>query len=574
MNREEIDCTFDVIIVGAGAAGCVLAGRLSEMPERRVLLIEAGPDAPAEEEHPDISDPYPLSLGNKRFFWSNLIAETGVDPGNGRPRTSRHYLQGFGVGGGSNINGMNAFRGQPADYNSWKDDGAAGWGWNDVLPYFNKLESDLDFSSPLHGDSGPIPMRRIKPADWAPFSKAVGRAIARRGYQLFDDYNADFRDGLSSMPISSLPDRRVSASMAYLTKSVRRRSNLTILTDAIVERLDIDERRVVGVSARIGTTTRLFSARETIVSCGALYSPALLMRSGIGPGETLRAAGVDVVCDLPGVGLNLQNHPQLVLAAYLPRASMQPPDQRAIGQNCLRYSSKMEGCADHDMGLIIINKSSWHSLGKRIGAIALCLYEPHSRGRVEIASSDPAISPRVRFELLSDEHDFDRMVSGARFALELLQDEEVVSARNEVFLPNAKSVSELNRRSRWSALQSAGAASLLETAFVRRAFLKKSIVNIDALSRSDQALRDFVRQRTGLSHHVSCTCKIGRADDPYAVVDSHCRVQGMDGLRVVDASVFPNIPRAGMHIPVLMAAEKMSDRIKADWRELSVGAAI
>jgi 5-(hydroxymethyl)furfural/furfural oxidase len=381
-----------------------------------------------------------------------------------------------------------------------------------------------------------------------------------------DDYNADFRDGVASMPISTLPDRRVSASMAYLTKVVRRRPNLTILPGAFVERLDSVAGGVRGVMVRIAQGRQRILGHETVISCGALYSPALLLRSGIGPAAQLRSLGINVVRDLPGVGGNLQNHPQLVLAAHLPRASLQPRDQRAIGQNCLRYSSRARGCAEHDMGIATINKSSWHPLGRRIGAIAVCLYEPHSRGSVELASADPATPPRVRFNLLADQRDFARMLDGARFALELFADGEVELARNEVFLPNGKSVAELSRRSRKNWLQSALIASVLEIPPLRHSVLKKSTLDVRALARDDAALRTLVRQRTGLSHHVSCTCKMGAADDTSAVVDAGCRVRGVAGLRVVDPSIFPTIPRAGMHIPVLMAAEKMVDQIKADWR--------
>jgi len=436
-----------------------------------------------------------------------------------------------------------------------------------VLPYFNKLERDLDFSNSLHGDRGPIPIRRVAPGEWAPFSKAMGAAALRRGYSLIEDCNADFRDGVSSSPISSLPERRVSASMAYLTKSVRSRPTLTILANALVERLEIRDSRVSGVMASTPTGKRRFRSHETIVSCGGLQSPAVLMRSGIGPAAKLHGLGIQVMRDLPGVGRNLRNKPKIDIAVHLKNASQQPLSQRALGQNFLRYSSSIPGCSQHDMSIKFVNKAAWHPLGRRVGGITVCLHQPYSIGSVELASADPAVGPTIRFNVLSDARDFDRLVEGLKIGCELLNDQEVIAQRNEVFLPQAKIVGRLNKPTRSNWLKGWLVSLLLRSPALRRVMLRKLTLNPLKLQDNAAALRDIVRRHVGLGWHVCGTCKMGSDSDPMAVLDPQCRVRGVGGLRVIDASIYPTAAgEQGMHISVLMVAEKMADVIKAAWR--------
>jgi len=569
MARPEhlhLQASFDLIIVGAGAAGCVLAARLSEAEHKRVLLIEAGPDAKPGREHPHILDSFPATYGNPRFFWTNLTAESGADPGDGRGRVSTPYLQPFGVGGGSNVNGMAADRCQPSDYDEWCALGAEAWAWKDVLPYFRRLEHDLDFTGDLHGIDGPMPVRRVSQKDWAPFAKAVAHAFVRRGAALVDDSNGNFSDGVSPVPMNCLADRRVSASMAYLTADVRNRRNLTILDNTKAERLSIRSGRICGVQVQTPHELRSFGASEVIVSCGAVFSPVLLLRSGIGPVEHLRAIGIDVVCDLPGVGRNLQNHPWVPVVTHLRRTATQPANQRAWQQNQVRYSSGRSDCAQSDMSILVFNKSGWHSLGRRIATLGVELLKPYSTGYVELRSRHADVSPNVCFNLLEDSRDFERMVDGVLIALDVLAQEDVRQLHNGPFVPNLA----LEERLAFPNIRNTITAFVLSIALqlgpLRRAALAKRLLKAGSASDREVAVRDYVRVMAQAIYHPSGSCRMGNARDSRTVVDPHCRVLGIRGLRVVDASIFPTVPRGQTHFPVLMVAEKMADVIKADWR--------
>jgi len=505
---------YDVVVVGGGSAGCVLANRLSEEPRRSVLLIEAGPDYASLEELP--GDLAYAAFGPQSHHWGYLTEPDEFG-------SVVYVPRGKVIGGSSSVNYCFATRARPADHAAWGAAGNDGWGFEDILPLYKAIESYPHGADEWHGRTGPYRMSRADDAGLSETAVAALSAAETLGYSLIDDVNSPENvTGVAVAALGVIDGVRQSTAIAYLNP-VRDRFNLEVRGGVLVDRVEFEGTRANGIRLADGQIIR---ARHVILSSGAFETPAILMRSGVGPVKHLASFGIEVVVDAPGVGQNLMEHPAVYgrYAANAPGSGF-----GAFVEVVLNAASGDESEGDYDLQIYpsavvpaealagLFGPTENHPTGWEMVMLVACV-QPESRGSVVLRSADPADPPKIDLGLYKNARDAEKVAEAYRIVRRLTQTSPLKEFIVEELAPGK---------------------------------------HVD-----DEDLAEYMKRHPALFHHASGTARMGPTSDPNAVVDSTCKVHGVEGLSVVDASVFPAIPRVPINVTTIVTAERAAVMLK------------
>jgi len=485
----------DFLVVGGGTCGCVVAARLSEDPSATVMLLESGSGYRSALELPDVlGDPYRLPVGPaSEYTWTYPVELT--------PRRASTIARGRTLGGSGAVNGAYFTRATRADFENWP----SSWGYDDVLPYFKKSETDRDFEGEFHGTAGPIPVERRAWDQLHPLSGEFQAAALAAGFPDDVDKNAPDSFGVGRVPLNVADHRRISTAIGYLMPALHR-PNLRVQSGINVIRIVFSGTRAIGVDVLDDGNVRRIRADHVIVCSGAVATPHILLNSGVGPAEQLAEQGVSVILDRPGVGQNFVDHPEVLLPYRFstPRTirSQTPVLETALNLAELEIRPYTASFTDLVPGVPRMD----HGVG-------VVLMAPRSRGSIELASGDPAGAPRIRYNYVASTHDRAAIREGMQIAENLLE-------------------------------------SIAETGLIDRPVVEYT--------------DEWIESRLGTSLHMSGSCVMGAESDPFAVVDDRCRVIGAQGLSIVDTSILPTIPTRGPHATAVMVAERASAILLGD----------
>lgn len=526
--------SFDYIIIGGGSAGCVLANRLSVNPDVSVCLLEAGPS----DLNPLIKIPFGIAwlIRSAKFNWRfNSKPEKHMN------NRSSYCPRGKALGGSSAINAMLYIRGQASDYDAWEAQGNEGWGYKDLFPYFIKSEHQGRGANEFHGNKGPLHVNDIRSLH--PLSERFLLASLQAGYQYNEDFNGAQQEGVGFYQVTQKDGQRCSAATAYL-HPVESRSNLTVYTEAFVQKINLEDKKATGVEVKIkDEAVSLTCTKEILLSAGTFQSPQILMLSGIGPKQELESQGIDLKHPLPGVGQNLQEHVDVVLVNRSQKRDSISGNPLSLVKNLIdfsRYFTSRKGMlsspvveaggfikSDEDVSSpdlqLQFTPALFDDHGRNIKFLMgygysahVCNLRPHSRGHVGLNSASSEDAPAISLNMLSDERDMQVMIKAVRKTRKILQ------------------------------------AQAFSAHFKQDVFPGEDC-------QSDEQLAEFIREKANHVYHPVGTCKMGR--DELAVVDRKLKVHGIEGLRVVDASIMPTLISGNTNAPTIAIAEKAADMI-------------